>query len=86
MAELIYTLCALTSATCAWLLLRGYAQNRYRLLFWSGLCFAGLTVNNLLLILDKVVFPTAIDLSTWRLVAALLAPMLLLYGLISEDE
>lgn len=85
MAEIIYTLCALTSLICAWLLLRGYRQNRFRLLLWSGLCFAVLSVNNILLIMDKVVYPD-IDLSTWRLTAALIAPLLLLYGLIMEDE
>lgn len=85
MAEIIYTLCALTSLICAWLLLRGYRQNRFRLLLWSGLCFAVLSVNNILLIMDKIVYPD-IDLSTWRLTAALIAPLLLLYGLIMEDE
>lgn len=85
MAVIIYTLCALTSLICAWLLLRGYGQNRFRLLLWSGLCFAVLSVNNFLLVMDKIVFPD-IDLSTWRLTAALIAPLLLLYGLIMEDE
>jgi hypothetical protein len=85
MATIIYTLCALTSFACAWLLLRGYLRNRYRLLFWSGLCFVGLSVNNVLLVLDKVVFPT-VDLSIWRLAAALAALLLLLHGLISENK
>lgn len=86
MAALIYSLCALTSLACALLLLRGWLQTRHRLLLWSMLCFTGLTINNLLLVLDKVVFPTEIDLSTWRLVAALIAPLLLLYGLVVEEE
>lgn len=85
MAEVIYTLCALTSFTCAWLLLRSYFRNGYRVLFWSGLCFVGLSVNNALLVLDKLVFET-IDLSVWRLAAALVALLLLLYGLIYEDK
>lgn len=85
MASVIYTLCALTSFVCAWLLLRSYARNRYRLLFWSGLCFVGLSANNVLLVLDKLVFPTA-DLSTWRLATALSALLLLLHGLISENK
>lgn len=85
MAEIIYTLCTLTSLVCAWLLLRSYRQNRFRLLLWSGLCFVALSVNNLLVVLDKIVFPE-VDLSTWRLVAALFAPLLLLYGLVMEDE
>jgi hypothetical protein len=83
MHQIIYTLCALTAATCAYLLLRGYFAQRDRLLLWSGLCFAGLTVNNLLLILDRMVF-TGIDMSTWRLGIALASVVLLLYGLIVE--
>lgn len=86
MAPVIYALCALTSMLCTWLLFRGYRRNGYRLLLWSGLCFAGLSINNLLLILDRLVFPTAINLATWRLVAALVALLPLLYGLIWEDE
>jgi hypothetical protein len=86
MAKVIYILCMLTSFTCAWLLLRSYMQNKSRLLFWSGLCFVGMTINNLLLLLDRTVFATTLDLSTWRLVAALIALLPLLYGLIWEDE
>ncbi|MGH8071955.1 MAG: DUF5985 family protein [Candidatus Entotheonellia bacterium] len=85
MAKVIYALCTLPSLTCAWLLLRSFTHNRYRLLFWSGLCFVGLSVNNMLVVLDKVVLPS-VDLLTWRLVAGLVAVLLLLYGLIWEDE
>ena len=83
MVKLLYAVCALTAAACAWLLLRQYFQTRFRLLLWSGLCFVGLTVNNVLLILDRLVF-LDIDLSLWRLSVALVAMLLLLYGLIVE--
>jgi len=83
--KLIYGLCALTSAACAGLLLRSYFATRFRLLLWSGLCFAGLTLNNVLLVLDRLVY-TAVDLSTWRLVVALAAILFLLYGLIVESS
>lgn len=86
MAATIYLLCALTSALCAFLLLRAYVGSRYRLLFWGGLCFAGMTLNNLLLVLDRVVFPEGVDLRSWRLVAALIALVPLLYGLIWEEK
>ena len=86
MAALIYSLCALTSITCMVLLFRGWRTSGHRLLFWSAWCFAGLSVNNVLLVLDRVVFPVEIDLSTWRLVAALAAVLLLLFGLIWEEE
>ena len=82
---LIYLLCALTALLCAVLLLRAYARSRYRLLLWSGLCFAGLTVNNILLVLDKVVLPD-IDFSLARSMAALLAMAVLIYGLIFDER
>ena len=85
LGPLIYGLCAVTACLCAVLLLRAYAQSGYRLLLWSGLCFAGLTVNNLLLVLDKVVFPS-VDLSVWRSLVALSAMLLLIYGLIFDER
>jgi hypothetical protein len=86
MASLVYALCALTSLTCFVLLWRGWRTSRHRLLFWSALCFAGMTLNNFLLVLDKVVFPTQVDLSTVRLLAALAAVLLLVFGLVWEEE
>ncbi len=85
MSALIYSLCALTSACCAWLLLRRYAGTRFRLLFWSGLCFVGLTLNNILLIFDRIVLPD-VSLTVPRLVVSALSVGLLLYGLIWESE
>jgi hypothetical protein len=86
MPALIYSLCALTSFTCLVLLWRSYQATRARLLFWSAACFLLLTVNNVLLVLDKVIFPVEVDLSVWRLVAALAAVLLLLFGLIWEED
>jgi hypothetical protein len=83
MDKLVYGLCALTAAACAALLLRGYLRTRFRLLLWSGMCFIGLTLNNLLLILDRLVLPE-VDLSPWRFGIALAAVILLLCGLILE--
>lgn len=85
MAALIYGLCALTALLCAWLLLQSWRRNGYRLLLWSGLCFVGLTLNNLLLVADKLLFPD-IDLSIWRTSVALVAMIVLLYGLIWDAE
>jgi hypothetical protein len=84
MDKFVYALCALTSLACAWLLLRGYLNTRHRLLLWSGLCFVGLTLNNVLLVLDRLVY-TAADLSTWRLSIALVAVVLLVCGLVLES-
>jgi hypothetical protein len=85
MAAIIYLLCTLTCLACFGLLLRAWRATRSRLLFWSALCFAGLTLNNFLLVVDMLVF-TTIDLSIWRLSAALLGLLLLLFGLIWEEE
>jgi hypothetical protein len=82
MAAVIYSLCALTSITCLVLLWRASGA---RLLFWSALCFAALSVNNVLLVLDNLVFPD-IDMTIARLVAALVAVLLLLFGLIWEED
>ena len=87
MAEAVYVLCALTSAACAALLLRGYRRSGHRLLFWSGLCFVALFLNNVMLVLDKVVYPgPQLDLSLVRTVFALLGVGTLLYGLIWESD
>ena len=85
MVAFIYLLCSLTALGCAVLLLRAYAINRFRILLWSGLCFVGMFVNNTVVVLDRFVFRD-VDLSTWRLSAALLALCLLIFGLLWEDE
>lgn len=85
MAGIIYGLCTVTALACAWLLMRSYSRVKSRLLLWSGLCFVGLALNNFLLVLDRLVFP-AVDLSTVRLIPALVGMMLLIYGLIWESE
>ncbi len=87
MDNLIYGLCALTDDKKKELLLRSYFGTRFRLLLWSGLCFAGLTANNILLVLDKVVLPEPeIDFSLARSLAALLAMAVLIYGLIFDER
>lgn len=85
MGGFFYGLCALTALLCSFLLLRAYSRSRYKLLLWGGLCFAGLTLNNLLLIVDRILVPY-VDLFTLRLVAALVAMLILLYGLIWDAE
>jgi hypothetical protein len=84
-AALVYSLCALTALFCAYLLLQAYRRGGYRLLLWSGLCFVGLTLNNLLLVLDKLIL-LEMDLSIWRTSVALVAMTVLLYGLIWDSE
>jgi len=86
MAGMFYALCTLTALFCSWLLLRAYFRTRYKLLLWGGLCFVGLTINNGLLVIDKLVLGPDIDLFTWRLVVALIAMIILLYGIIWDAE
>ena len=85
MAAVIYSLCAITSALCAYLLIRAYLGTSSRLLLWSSICFAGLALNNVALWLDKVVFP-ATDLTIIRTSIGLLATLVLLFGLIWEES
>lgn len=85
MAAALYVLTCLTTLLCAALLLRAYARVRRRLLLWSGLCFVGLTLSNLFVIVDLVIFPE-IDFYTYRLAAGAMAMAMLLYGLIWESE
>ena len=75
----------LTTALCAILLLRGYQNVRKRLLLWSGLCFVGLSIGNLLRILDLHFLPGT-DLYSYRLGMTALAMVLLLFGLIWESQ
>ena len=84
-ANAVYILCAATSTTCAILLYRGYRASGVRLLFWSAVCFVGLALNNIALVVD-VGFVPHIDLSTWRMVPALAGTALLVYGLVWETR
>lgn len=85
MADAAYILCTLTSIACAVFLLRGYNQSGSRLLFLSGLCFVGLALNNVLLIIDVRVLPD-VDLSNIRSLPALAGLLLLIFGLIWEKQ
>ena len=85
MSKIVYLLCTTTACCCAWLLFRAYFKTHARMLLWSALCFSGLAVNNVLLVLDRLVLTTA-DLSTWRLAVALVSVLLLLTGLVLEAD
>ena len=81
----VYILCAVTSLVCTVLLLRGYKKTGVRLLFWSGLCFAGLTLDNVLLYVDVIVVPD-VNLAIWRKIPGLIAIFVLVYGLIWDSS
>ena len=86
-ASAVYILCALTSAACAAMLIRGYMRSKARFLLWSAICFAAFFINNMLLmidrvfIIDRVAFPPALRSSV-----ALVGLCVLIYGLIFDAE
>jgi hypothetical protein len=84
-AQVVYMLCGITSATCALLLLRGYAKSRSNLLLSSGLCFALLAVSNVILFIDLVLTPPTLDLSVLRNSITALAHIVLVLGLTSKS-
>ena len=75
----------LTTILCAGLLLRAYQNVRKRLLLWSGLCFVGLAIANILRIADLRIFLQS-DLYTYRLGTTAIAMCLLLWGLVWESQ
>ena len=81
----VYLLCFLTSSACAILLARNYSRTRARLLMWSAACFGLLALNNLVVVLDLLVFPS-LDLRLFRLFLALGAVMILLIGFIWDGD
>ena len=85
MAPLVFLLCAVTSAACAVLLLRGWSQSRASLLFWSALAFVCFTVNNVMLVVDELVLRDS-DLGWTRDVSGFAAVAVLLFGLIWRDQ
>ena len=84
MAAAVFLACALTSILCAALLIRGYLASRSRLLLWSSLGFVGLALNNVMLVLDRLVI--AQDLALPRILLALLGVAILLFGCIWDAD
>lgn len=85
MEGFVNILCAATALCCTILLLRSFVLTRVRLLAWCGLCFALLTVNNVILFIDLAIVPT-VDLSLWRGVTSAAAAVILVTGLILDGE
>ncbi len=85
MALAIYLLCAITSTVCAWLLGRAFLERRARLLLGTSICFVGLALNNLLVLVDLIVVPD-VDLSLPRAVVTFLGLLTLVFGLVWESQ
>lgn len=84
-AAAVYVGCAVTAGLCAVLLLQAWGRTRLKLLFWSGLCFVGLTAGNIILVVDLLVVPDT-DLFVWRNGMSLTSVAVLVYGLIWERD
>jgi hypothetical protein len=82
MAAIVYLSCTLTSVACAGLLIRGYLASRSRILIWSSICFAGLSLTNALLFIDLVLLPHTVDLAPLRAVLTLTSLCIMVFGLI----
>jgi hypothetical protein len=85
MTGMVYLLCAGTCLLCAVMLLRGYARTHVRLLLWSGLCFVGLMLDNVMLYVDVVVVPD-VSLIIVRKIPGLVGIVLLLFGLVWDSK
>nr|WP_295372001.1 DUF5985 family protein [uncultured Sphingosinicella sp.] len=82
----VYLLCFATSSACGILLWRNYRRTGARLLMWSATCFLLLALNNLLVVIDLVVLPTAVTLQLPRVAVSLAAVAVLLFGFIWDME
>ena len=86
MREVVYGLCTLTSLVCAFLLVRAYRASRSQLLLWSSVCFVGLFINNLFLVIDEIFTENTISLVLFRDISALASVTALLVGLVLRKE
>ena len=85
MSESIYFICALTSAFCALLLIRGYRRRPSVVLFWSSVYFLCQAATNILLVVDLVFLPN-IDMSMFRRFLTMIGTVTFLLGLIWEAD
>jgi hypothetical protein len=86
MAEAVYILCALTGFACAVLLGRAYVKNPSRFLLFSSVCFAALTINSVLLVIDRIILPQQVDLRAWRIGVAATGLGVMLWSFITQKE
>lgn len=85
MAALVYILSTLTCGVCAYIQFRQFFKMRVKLLMWIAICFAGLTLNNALLIVDILLVPLT-DFSISRLIVADFSVAILAVGFVWESR
>lgn len=83
MDKIVYAMCAITCATCTFLLLRGYMRSKMNLLLWSTLCFTCLTLTNIFVYIDLILIEE-INFLTVRNILTFLGLSILIYGMIEE--
>jgi hypothetical protein len=71
MPEFLYLLCFVTNAASALALTRMYSRHRTHLLFYSSVCFCGLTANSGLLLINLFVISSPALTITRAAVAAI---------------
>lgn len=77
----IYLSCAAMGLACSVLLFRGYRRNGARLLLLCGLFFLSLSLENVLVFVDRIILPD-VDLYLLRTSVAMVGVSLFLVGLI----
>jgi Family of unknown function (DUF5985) len=68
-----------------------YLRTKARLLLRSSVCFFALTVNNVLLFVDKVILPgrgprLGVHFQVWRSIAVAVGMVILVAGLICDSD
>ena len=84
LAGVVYVLCALTCALCTGLLWRSYRRTGSKLLLRIGVCFAGLSLSNILLPIDQLWLGADSALSVLRGALSCASVAALLFVLIWE--
>lgn len=84
-ASAVYILSVVIGVACAVLLARGHLRSPSRLLLSASMCFAGLALNDIGLIVDVFVLPD-ISLVAVRSLPALLGLAVLVRALIKETR
>ena len=83
-AVTVYFLCALASATCAFLLYRSYIHNKNQMAFWTAVAFTLFAINNVFVVVDFVLVPS-FDFSLFRTIPLAVGAAVLIFGLVWES-
>lgn len=82
---LVYGLGLVTAVICAVVVLLSWRRTRAPILFWTGISFVLLSINNVILLLDRVIL-LDVNFWPWRQVPTVFAVLVLLYGFSRRSE